>query len=189
MSKGRNLLLVLAVSLWVIVGGAAPAMAHNVLTDSDPADGATMAQGPDEVTLSFLSSLDPDNADLQVTGPDGASVVAGDPDFDGGQVQVPIDAALAGEYEISYDVLSNDGHWVDGTIEFTVTEGTQPSPTPAPPATTAPPAQTEQPATAEPAAQATDSAGVPGWTWLLLALAVAAAGAAAVVLVRRRRTG
>jgi methionine-rich copper-binding protein CopC len=47
-----------------------PAYAHNALTSSDPSDGAALEQGPGEVRLTFLATIDPDHADLSVTGPD-----------------------------------------------------------------------------------------------------------------------
>jgi hypothetical protein len=63
---------ILAVVVFGLCGTAAgtPAYAHNALTSSDPSDGAALEQGPGEVRLTFLATIDPDHADLSVTGPD-----------------------------------------------------------------------------------------------------------------------
>jgi hypothetical protein len=180
---GLRALIVVAFVLSAIAGAATPAYAHNALTGSDPEDGATVAQGPAEVQLRFLASLDPEQSELAVTGPDGDSALAGDPAFDGSRVTVPLTATLAGQYEIAYGVLSNDGHWVEGTVEFTVTEGEQP----VAPAPTAEPVPSPT-AGSGPVGRATESAGPPaspaaaastggladrgGWFWVLVAVAV-----------------
>lgn len=197
MGIGRRLLVVVAVSLGVMLPGPAPASAHNALTGSDPADGETMAQGPAEVGLSFLSTLDPDGAEVSVTGPDGSSATAGDAEFDGSGLTIPVDTPLAGDYSVTYQVRSSDGHQVDGSIEFTVTEGAEPSPAPATSPTPAagPPGQSPSPASAAPAAAATAAAGgagsggVPWWVWPLAALVLAAGGYGAYRRTRRAPAG
>lgn len=186
MGNGRRVLVVVAVALGVMLSGAAPASAHNALTGSDPEDGAEVAQGPDEVALSFLASLDPDGAELAVTGPDGLSAIVDDPQFDGSSVTLPVATGLAGDYLVSYEVLSTDGHWVDGTIEFTVTEGEQPpEPTPTPAAATSDPPAVAEPTPTLAARTAADSGGTSWWIWLLVA-AAALAAAGGLVAYRRR---
>lgn len=185
MVGSSRLLVAVAAVLVVWWVGAAPAAAHNVLTGSDPADGESVATGPEEVRLEFLASLDPDNADLSVTGPDGSSVMAADPEFDGSAITLPVDAAYTGDYVVNFEVLSADGHWVDGTVSFTVTEGEQPvaTPTPAP----------ESPAPASPPADAAEEsdATFPPWgvVWMLPILGAGMLFFMITMHRKRRRSG
>lgn len=160
----------------MLLGIASPAQAHNQLIDSDPANQDTVETGPAQVRLEFLATLDPDDAVLDVTGPDGSSVVDGEPEFDGAVVSIPIHAELAGDYEVTFDVLSADGHWVDGEVTFTVTTGTEPttSPTPTPPPPP-PPAPSPTPAPAGASEAEDDGGGLAWWVWLLVAGVLAAA--------------
>lgn len=175
MRTGTRLLMVAVLTVGTVVGAGAPALAHNALTGSDPADGASLEQGPDEVRLEFRASLDRLNANLDVTGPDGSSVVDGEPEFDGADVTIPVRATLRGEYEVAYEVLSDDGDWVDGTVGFTVTVGEPPAPTPAP-TSAQPPAPSSTPAAAPAATVEEESGdGVAWWGWLLAAAGLAAA--------------
>lgn len=180
--------MVAALMLGTVLGTGAPALAHNALTGSDPEDGATLEQSPDEVRLEFRASLDPLNANLDVTGPDGSSVVDGEPEFDGDEVVIPVRATLAGEYEVAYEVLSADGDWADGTVGFTMAVAEQPTPTPSPSATPPPSPSPERVTAAD---EANSGGGVGWWGWPLLAaagLAAAAAGYTGYRMRTRRRT-
>jgi hypothetical protein len=171
-----------------LVAVAAPAFAHNALTASDPADGATMEQGPDGVRLTFRQSLDPLNSTFEVTGPVGPAVT-GEPVIDGASATIPVLTDAAGRYEVAYEVLSGDGDWVDGAVEFTVTVGVVPPPepeltmiptTPPPPATIA---------SADPVANQTGAGGGSGpawWAWALVGLLVAAVAGYGGYRLRRR---
>lgn len=185
--------MVAALVLGTALGTGAPALAHNALTGSDPADGAGVEQGPDQVRLEFRASLDPLNANLEVTGPDGSSVVDGEPEFDGSEVTIPVRTGVAGEYEVAYEVLSADGDWADGTLGFTVSVGAQPSPTPplasTPAATPAAGPPEASPPEAAPAATVGDEpgGGVAWWGWLLAVAGLAAVVGYAGYRVRARR--
>jgi hypothetical protein len=183
------------IALVLVLLPAAPASAHNRLTGSDPADGATLEQAPEQVELTFLSSLDPLNTHLTLAGPEGQPVEAAEPEFGGSRVTVALPAGPAGAYRVDYRVLSADGDWIEGSVGFTVSTGTtadppSPDPAPAAPATTAPAVPpTESPAATVPTAS--DRAGGAGgwWPWLLVALAAAAAGAGFVAYRRRAAAG
>jgi hypothetical protein len=162
--------------VWVLAGGA-PALAHNTLSGSDPEHGGTVAEPPERVRLTFRASLDPLNTHLIVTGPDGEPVEAGEPAFDGPSVSLPLPAGPAGEYRVSYQVLSSDGDWVEGAIGFTVSAGLSASPSPPAPATAA--ATPTRPPVAAPSVDsaAGEPAGPAGswWPWLLAGFGLAAA--------------
>ena len=194
MATGRVLLGAAGTALVAILAIASPALAHNSLTGSDPADGATMARPPDTVRLTFLASLDPLNTHVTVAEPGGEPVAVDQPDIDGSRVTVPLPAGPAGEYRVAYRVLSADSDWVEGSVGFTVSAGTPPSPSPpdriattGPPAT---PAGSPVPglvgSTAPPAA-GPGNGPADRWPWLAVGLGLAAAGAAAGLIAYRRR--
>lgn len=202
MGIARRLLTVLIGALVVTGALGAPALAHNALTGSDPTDGATVDTDVEQVRLTFLSSLDPGNADLDVTGPDGASVRDGEPTFDGREVTIPVRPEVAGDYRIEFGVLSTDGHWVEGTVEFTLTAEAVPQPSPQP--TTAPtdspaepratdPAATDpaatDPAISSPAPTAAESSGTAAvWTVVALLVVAGLVGLFIAHQLRRRRS-
>lgn len=195
MRTGRLLIGIVAALLAAVFAGAlgagAPAFGHNSLTGSDPADGETVERAPEQVQLTFLARLDPANAELAVTGPDGEPVEVDQPVFDGSEVTIALPAGPAGDYRIDYRVLSADGDWVDGTVRFTATTGTEP--TSPPPLTQPAPATaipTDSPAPPDPAAATDpdDRGGSAGWwPWLLAGLALAAAAGTGLVMYRFRR--
>lgn len=101
--------------LWLT---AAPALAHAVLLDSVPADGARVETPPAAIVLRFNEGVAPiairviDVAGNTVAGPDGAEVTDG-------AVRLPVSAMLpAGLYTVSYRVTSSDSHPVAGALMF-----------------------------------------------------------------------
>jgi methionine-rich copper-binding protein CopC len=190
---------VAGVACALLVGGA-PALAHNALTNSSPADGARVARPPAVVRLTFLARLDADRTRVTVTGPDGASAAGGAPRFAHNRVTVPFRAGPAGRYTIAYSLPSADGHPIRGDVTFTLTAGAAPAttaPAPTAPATTAPaptaPATTAPatagPADVDPELAAGDEAagGVPWWLWVLGAVAAALLAAGGFAAARNRR--
>lgn len=103
-----------------------PALAHDVLTGSDPENGASLDTVPEEVVLTFNNPpLESDSGNaIVVTGPDEETTYEeGELAFDGTEVSValtPLDQA--GEYTIAYRVVSSDGHPIQDTLTFSVTE-------------------------------------------------------------------
>lgn len=113
---------VLALGTPLAIGGlAAPASAHASLVGTDPEAGSSIATLPDTVTLTFSQDMRAP-AYVVVTGPDG-DVVEGDPTIDGAEVTQAVGAAPAGDYTLTYRVVSDDGHPVSGSVPFEVTEG------------------------------------------------------------------
>lgn len=103
----------LAAVLW-----AAPAAAHAVLLQATPADRTTLADSPTAIVLQFSEPVQP--LVLRVLDTAGAGI--------GGTVATGAhtltfrpDAVLrAGQYLVTYRVVSDDGHPVGGTIVFAV---------------------------------------------------------------------
>lgn len=184
-------LLTLATMLFI----AGPAAAHDVVTSSDPADGATVPAPPTRVSVTFDQIPQPDLSTLTVVGPDGARREAGPSTTVGKVITVPLGPLpVAGAYEIGYRIVSSDGHPTTGSLSFTLAT---PSPAgPVGPSVTAaaPDAgagsanhgshQTSPPSPAAGADQGGGSNGVPTWVFVVIALVVVAG---AVALVMRRR--
>ena len=184
----------LALLALLFTGGTAAA--HDVVTGSDPADGATVATAPTQVSVTFDESPQPGLATLTVVGPDGAHHEQGPATTRGDVVSVPVGPLrAAGAYEIGYRIVSSDGHPVSGSIAFTLTTpspagatapGTPAAAAPAAPADPAHAGHADPTAPPSPAASASDDpgGGVPAWVFVVIALVVVA-GAVALVLRRR----
>ncbi|HEY3009957.1 MAG TPA: copper resistance CopC family protein [Micromonosporaceae bacterium] len=169
---------------------AAPAWAHNTLLSSDPPNGARLARAPAEVRLTFVSRLDPRTTEVTLTGPDGSSAAASTPVFDNATVRVPLRPGAAGVYTVAYAVMSDDGHPVQGQLQFTLTtRAAGAAPSASSPASSS--VSSRAPASASAAAPAAArTAGGPSWLpWVVGAGAVALIAAGVSAAVARRPGG
>lgn len=127
MGKVLRLFVIAAIAVFGVVAATAPhAAAHNVLIASTPEDGATVAQAPDAVELVFDQTVQNEFPQVAVTDEDGTNYSEGEPEIVGETATQPISGLPAGEYTVSYRILSADGHPVDGSFTFTVSEGVSP---------------------------------------------------------------
>ncbi|GGJ84089.1 hypothetical protein GCM10010123_12200 [Pilimelia anulata] len=132
---------VAAVAVLGLTAAAAPALAHNQLTGSTPADETRTNKVPKEVKLKFLNTLDPATTELKLTDPDGEDATDGEPKVKKNAVSVKLKPTKAGVYTASYQVLSDDGHPIKGKITFRLTKAamaTVPRPEPTPSAEPSP---------------------------------------------------
>ncbi|GAA3751926.1 copper resistance CopC family protein [Salinactinospora qingdaonensis] len=113
----------LAAMLLLVLGPAPAAQAHNALISSFPEDGATVDSMPERVTLTFNAEVGEGGNGIVVTGPQGASYSEGDVSIDGSKASVAL-APLqsAGEYTVSYRIISADGHPLEDELTFTLPE-------------------------------------------------------------------
>lgn len=178
-----------------ILAGSAPAMAHNVLRSSDPADGAVLSTPPDDVRLDFDQSVLTIGTKMAVIGPKGALALA-PLVVDGSTVTQPLDAELpAGSYTVQWRAASIDGHPVSGKVSFTLSAAAAtPAPTPAESTPTESASQTAgQPSplasTQAPAPSVDEGAGLGGGGTLAIAgaAAIALVGAIAALVAKARR--
>ncbi|MFC5822258.1 copper resistance CopC family protein [Nonomuraea insulae] len=115
----RRLLTVLLLAFASVGALCSPAMAHNVLISSDPADGATLSASPGRVTLVFDQAVRQGYAQVGVTGADGSSWADGSAAVAAERVSVKVKPLPAGgSYVVGYRILSADGHPVTGKITF-----------------------------------------------------------------------
>jgi len=101
-----------------------PALAHAQLVDASPKANQTMSASPSEFRLFFsdeLIDLGPASNWLKVENAQGV-VVSTDSVLNGNQVSAkPTQALKPGKYQLTWRVLSEDGHPIQGNYEFTVT--------------------------------------------------------------------
>ena len=189
----RSLPVAALVVLFTALLGAPAALAHTSLQKSTPAAGASLAAPPAEVSLTFGEAVRLPAGPIRVAGPGGAVWTVGQATVTGATVTAPVTATgPAGPYTLTWQVISDDGDTIRGTVRFTLTAPAAPVIAPASPpgtvAATPPPATAATPAAvpSAPAAPAADEGGVPGWLWALGGAAVLAV-AAGVVVARRAR--
>jgi len=100
-----------------------PALAHAQLVDASPKANQTMSASPSEFRLFFsdeLIDLGPASNWLKVENAQGV-VVSTDSVLNGNQVLAkPTQALKPGKYQLTWRVLSEDGHPIQGNYEFTV---------------------------------------------------------------------
>jgi copper resistance protein C len=172
-----RLLTALALAVGVLLAGAAPALAHNVLVSTDPPNGASVAVGPQQVRLTYDQPVQTGSVTafntVTVTGPNGTRWETGTVTVEGNTVTAPLHPlGPAGAYTIAYRILSADGHPVEGTVRFTLT--TAGTGTPTPPAANQPPTTSAQ--------GSHGNGGMPVWPWIVGAAALLTIG---VVLALR----
>lgn len=132
MRRARLLAFVGALMAAMALAGAPVAAAHAVRTATDPADGATLTQGPKRVSATFNEALQPEFAAMTVVGPDGNLWSDGDPQVQGAVIGVDVrPLGPSGTYTVNYRVTSADGHVVSGSWSFQLTVAGTGSPGPA----------------------------------------------------------
>ncbi|WP_394190216.1 copper resistance CopC/CopD family protein [Paenisporosarcina quisquiliarum] len=98
------------------------ASAHADLSSSSPAQGDVLETMPNEVCLSFTTSIDPTVFELDVRTQGGGSILKGDAKINSNKNE--LSAALipdaSGQIQIIYSVISKDGHPIKGVIDFSV---------------------------------------------------------------------
>lgn len=193
--------LVLLVLLGVMAVVTAPsARAHDTLIEASPGQDATVKEVPTEVALTFSAEILDLPTSIVVTAADGAVVAEGTPAVDGPTARLTLPPALPnGAYDVTWSVVSSDGHRTDDSYTFTLAAAdNQPPPTePAAetaPSTTTPESSTEPPA-ASPAAADTPGGGqdrtevTPSWATMLFVPVGIMALVVVGVLVYKRRSG
>lgn len=188
----RNTALVLAGLAAVLMSlftTAAPALAHDELSSSNPPAGGTVETMPATVELIFSEVPSGLGAEVQILDDAGTNWAEGEPQIMNASAQQAVRAgAPAGEYTVNWRVVSSDSHPIEGTFAFTTGSGAAAVPdaaTPAAPdaAATAVPLQT--PDTESPD---TEAAGISDFPWsIIVMIAVLLALAVGLGVTARRR--
>ncbi|MGU3502688.1 copper resistance CopC family protein [Mycobacterium sp. C31M] len=175
-----RLLAVLIAALLAVFSAPGVASAHATLLSSDPASGATLAEGPATVSATFSEDLQTAFAAMTVVGPDGNLWSSGEVRVNGPVAEVDLrPLGPAGTYTANYRVTSADGHVISGSWSFELTVArTEAAPGPA----VASPPPSPAPAAAPTAAP---DDGFPVWPFVMGAVVLVGAG---LWWSRRRRT-
>lgn len=97
-----------------------PAFAHSELTDSNPTDGQVVKKALDEVSITFSGKIEK-GSDITVTDSKGKEVESTDLTIHNTEMTASFDEPLANDdYQVDWNVLSADGHPVEGTYSFSV---------------------------------------------------------------------
>ncbi|WP_284975476.1 copper resistance protein CopC [Arthrobacter sp. efr-133-TYG-104] len=176
----RSLALVMALfgaSVVLAVGPAAPALAHDVLEATDPADGSVLTQVPSAVHLTFDHTPLALGSEILVKDQSGTNQSDGPVSIVDNHVTQNIKSgAPAGKFTVVWRIVSSDSHPIEGT--FTFTAGTS----------NASAAATSAGATSASATASTTTAQSPQFPWgLAVGAVVVLAGLIAVGAYVRRR--
>jgi methionine-rich copper-binding protein CopC len=174
MRRWLSLLAAALIAGAVSLGTAGPALAHNVLVSSDPADGSSVDAGPQQIVLTFDQPVQggEDINTVTLIGPDGSHwEAAGAPTIKDNVVTARVrPLGPAADYTVGYRILSADGHPVTGSVTFTLT--TAGTGTPAP--------ESEIRATGSATGSASNSpdggGGMPIWPWIVAAVVLLGGG-------------
>ncbi|MEU3662688.1 copper resistance protein CopC [Streptomyces sp. NPDC032940] len=117
-------MLLAALLVLILLGGAGPASAHAALRSTDPGDGAVLRRAPGTVTLTFTESVGLRDDSFRVLDPGGHRVRtedAGHADGRSDTARVTLPGKLAeGTYTVAWRVVSADSHPVSGAFTFSV---------------------------------------------------------------------
>lgn len=118
--KTTSLPIIHATLATLLLSLAIPALAHEDLANTLPRDGVTIQDSPAEIGIEFGGMMR--ITQFEVTGPNGPVPLDGQP----GSEQVdryfvkPSDTLSAGDYQVRWRGLSDDGHMMSDGFNFSV---------------------------------------------------------------------
>jgi copper resistance protein C len=184
-----------------VLGLAGPAAAHDAAESSTPADGASVAVPPEQVSVTLNKNPLGIGAAFSVKDAAGTEWAEGPVDIVDNVASQKLRAGgPAGEYTVVWRVVSSDSHPIEGTFAFTAASAAQAaapagSPTPAGtvPATgaaaaTAPVMGTAEPGTTGEPSEPADASEPFQWSIVIFAAVAVGLLATLAVIARRRLT-
>ena len=100
-----------------------PALAHAIVKQSVPANGAVLAAAPREVTITFNEKLEKMFSSATLHDAAGATVSTAKAALDTSNpavLRLPVPALKPGQYVVKWTAVGHDGHRLGGKISFTV---------------------------------------------------------------------
>ncbi|GAA2113800.1 copper resistance CopC family protein [Kocuria atrinae] len=176
-------LLALLTALFMFVSTAQPAAAHDELISTDPEPGASLDASPESLTLTFSGNVMEIGREIRVTDSNGESLIERESTVERQRVIQPLSNPGSTEdetYTVVWRVVSEDGHPIEGTYEYTVGAGAgdQAGQSPTPEESAASTGEQRDDTASEEAEPAGES-GTPGW----LIPVVGGVGALALLIV------
>jgi methionine-rich copper-binding protein CopC len=184
-----------------VLGLAGPAAAHDAAESSAPAEGASVAVPPEQVSVTFSKNPLGIGAAFSVKDAAGTEWAEGPVEIVDNVASQKLRAGgPAGEYTVAWRVVSSDSHPIEGTFAFTAASAAQAtapagSPTPAGtlPATgaaagTAPVMGTAEPGTTREPSEPADASEPFQWSIVIFAAVAVGLLATLAVIARRRLT-
>ena len=174
-----------AIALAALLCAAGPASAHDSAEGSSPADGATVATPPAEVSVTFNQNPLGLGSQVRVNDPAGTDWADGKVEIvDNVATQKLREGAPAGKYTVQWRVVSSDSHPIEGTFTFTATAGAEGSTAVAP----VPTVNTAQPGLTQAPEKAPETSEPFPWSLVVFA-AVAVGLLVALGVLARRKLG
>ncbi|RKQ34861.1 copper resistance CopC family protein [Kocuria tytonis] len=121
-------------ALTLLLSTAGPARAHDELVRMNPEAGATIAKAPTTLELTFSGSIQDIGSEVRVTDSRGTDVTRGTLAVQNTKVSQPLrEGGDTDEtYTVTWRVVSQDGHPIEGTFTYSVGEGSGTTASPAP---------------------------------------------------------
>jgi copper resistance protein C len=174
-----------------VLGLAGPAAAHDAVESSTPAEGATVAVPPEQVSVTLSNNPLGIGSSFSVKDASGAEWADGPVDIVDNVASQKLKAGgPAGQYTVAWRVVSSDSHPIEGTFTFTASsaaEGAAPaasSTAGSTPAATVPGMGTAEPGVT--AAPESTGSGEP-FQWSIVIFAAAAVGLLLTLAILARR--
>lgn len=119
---GQGFSLPLAFALLATLLANAPAYAHDDLVSSVPAEGSQISAGVSEIRLTYSSELMQiaESAEIIVSDPSGVLINNGCAVLQGRELITSVDFEAEGTHSVSWRVVSGDGHPIEGSFSFEV---------------------------------------------------------------------
>lgn len=109
--------------LLILTGWSSPAHAHTELVASSPAQDDVVGIDTEHLVLVFSDTVATGSSQVVVLDEAESDAVVGAPVVTGSTVEVPLDLRSRGRHDVTYRVVSTDGHALVGDFEFTVGSG------------------------------------------------------------------
>jgi len=120
-------------SMLSVLGLATAAQAHSVLISMAPADGSLVMTAPSEVVFTFDENVQSLGDAVSVVDPTGKQVQNGSPQIlNNTMTQALQPITVPGHYQVSYRVVSADGHPVTKELGFNYLSNVGPTQVPTP---------------------------------------------------------
>ena len=124
MSRSRvrkvHLLLPLLLSTLFLLTGVTPASAHAQIINSFPTNGQRVMVAPTKIFISYSEKITTDSDHFRLINSSGSAVKSKFLLHEKDAILLPTQNLINGSYNISYQVVSADGHIVAGVIPFTI---------------------------------------------------------------------